>query len=100
MEAATEAVKESDGFVIERVKTLWKNIKDGTSCSISLPKRYCKARQLEFHPGDLVCARVSYSETNLLSSSRPSQNDKVSFQLTLENFGSDDRNGNYNATKQ
>ena len=79
MEAATEAVKESDGFVIERVKTVWKNIKDGTRCSISLPKSYCKDRQLEFHPGDLVCARVPYSDTNLSSSSEPPQNDKVSF---------------------
>ena len=84
MEAATEAVKESDGFVIERVKTVWKNIKDGTRCSISLPKSYCKDRQLEFHPGDLVCARVPYSNTNLSSSSEPLQNDKVSFQLTLQ----------------
>ena len=79
MEAATEAVKESDGFVIERVKTVWKSIKDGTRCSISLPKSYCKDRQLEFHPGDLVCARVPYSDTNLSSSSEPPQNDKVGF---------------------
>ena len=78
MEAATEAVKESDGFVIERVKTVWKSIKDSTRFSISLPKSYCKARQLEFHPGDLVCARVPYSDTNFLSSSEPSQNNKVS----------------------
>ena len=78
MEAATEAVKESDGFVIERVKTVWKNIKDGTRCSISLPKSYCKDRQLEFHPGDLVCARVPYSNTNFLSSRETSQNHKVS----------------------
>ena len=78
MEAATEAVKESDGFVIERVKTVWKSTKDSTRCSISLPKSYCKARQLEFHPGDLVCARVPYSDTNVLSSSEPSQNNKVS----------------------
>ncbi|XP_044184435.1 uncharacterized protein LOC114957638 isoform X2 [Acropora millepora] len=76
MEAATEAVKESDGFVIERVKTVWKNIKDGTRCLISLPKSYCKDRQLEFHPGDLVCARVPYSDTKFLSSSEPSQKNK------------------------
>ena len=78
MEAATEAVKESDGFVIEQVETVWQKIEDGTRCSISLPNSYCKSCQLEFHPGDLVCARVPYSNTNFLSSSEPPQNDKVS----------------------
>ena len=84
MEAAKEAVAESDGFIIERVKTVWTKTADGTSCLISLHKSYCTSRQLEFHPGDMVCARVPYSDTNLSSSSEPPQNDKVSFQLTLQ----------------
>ena len=79
MEAATEAVKESDGFVIERLKTVWKKTEDGISCLVSLPKSYCKSRRLKFYPGDLVCARVPYSDTNLSPSNKPSQNDKVSF---------------------
>ena len=73
MEAATEAVKESDGFVIEQLKTEWKKTADGTRCLVSLTASYCTSCQLEFHPGDLVCARVPYS------SSEPSQNDKVRF---------------------
>ncbi|XP_015762496.1 PREDICTED: helicase with zinc finger domain 2-like [Acropora digitifera] len=76
MEAAKEAVAESDGFIIERVKTVWTKTGDGTSCLISLHKSYCTSRQLEFHPGDMVCARVPYSDTNLSSSSEPPQNDK------------------------
>ena len=82
MEAAIEAVKESDGFVIEQVKTEWKKTKNGTSCLFSFSKSYCENRQLEFYPGDLVCARVPYSNTTLSSSSEPAQNDKVSSRLT------------------
>ena len=82
MEAAVEAVKESDGFVIEQVKTEWKKTKNGTSCLFSFSKSYCENRQLEFYPGDLVCARVPYSNTTLSFSSEPAQNDKVSSRLT------------------
>ena len=84
MEAATEAVKESDGFVIEQLEAKWKNTKDGTRCLFSLPASYCAKNQLEFYPGDLVCARVPYSDTNLSSSSEPSQNVKVSSKPTIE----------------
>ena len=77
IEAATEAVKESDGFVIEQLKTEWKKTEDGTRCLVSLAVSYCASRQLEFHPGDLVCARVPYS------CREPSQNDKVRVSLKL-----------------
>ena len=77
IEAATEAVKESDGFVIEQLKTEWKKTEDGTKCLVSLAVSYCASRQLEFHPGDLVCARVPYSFRE------PSQNDKVRVSLKL-----------------
>ena len=77
IEAATEAVKESDGFVIELLKTEWKKTENSTRCLVSLAVSYCVSRQLEFHPGDLVCARVPYS------SSEPSQNDKVRVSLKL-----------------
>ncbi|XP_068675109.1 3'-5' exoribonuclease HELZ2-like isoform X2 [Montipora foliosa] len=77
MEAATGAVKENDGFVIEQVSIEWKKEKGVLHGTVSLPGSYCRDRQLEFHPGDLVCARVPYSKTDSSSPNEPS-NDKMS----------------------
>ena len=62
MEAATEAVKENDGFTIENLNVTWKRKVDGAKGSFQLPSNYCDSRQLDFHMGDLVCIRTSYSE--------------------------------------
>ena len=64
MEAATEAVKENDGFTIENLKVLWKHKADSTRGEFELPFSYCDSRQLNFHGGDLVCIRMSYCETS------------------------------------
>ena len=76
MEAATGAVKENDGFVIEQVSIKWKKEKGVLHGTVSLPGSYCCDRQLEFHPGDLVCARVPYSKTE--TSAFSEDRDKVS----------------------
>ncbi|XP_068761003.1 3'-5' exoribonuclease HELZ2-like isoform X3 [Montipora capricornis] len=82
MEAATGAVKENDGFVIEQVSIEWKKEKGVLHGTVSLPGFYCRDRQLEFHPGDLVCALVPYSKTETSASSE--DKDKMS-----RNCGSD-----------
>ncbi|XP_068761024.1 3'-5' exoribonuclease HELZ2-like isoform X3 [Montipora capricornis] len=76
MEAATGAVKENDGFVIEQVSIQWKKEKGVLHGTVSLPGSYCRDRQLEFHPGDLVCALVPYSKTETSASSE--DRDKMS----------------------
>ena len=62
MEAATEAVKENDGFTIENLNVLWKHKADSVRGEFELPFSYCDSRQLNFHMGDLICIRMSYCE--------------------------------------
>ena len=65
MEAATEAVKENDGFVIEDLNVIWEQELDDDTVSglFTLPSSYCASRQLNFYLGDLVCVRVPYGDT-------------------------------------
>ena len=58
MEAATEAVKENDGFVIEHLSVEWEKLDENLTGFFTLTLDYCKNRQVEFYPGDLVCVRV------------------------------------------
>ena len=58
MEAATEAVKENDGFVIEHLSVEWEKLDESLTGFFTLTLDYCKKRQVEFYPGDLVCVRV------------------------------------------
>ena len=58
MEAATEAVKENDGFVIEHLSVEWGKEDESLTGFFTLTLDYCKNRQVEFYPGDLVCVRV------------------------------------------
>ncbi|XP_078348623.1 3'-5' exoribonuclease HELZ2-like isoform X2 [Oculina patagonica] len=69
MEAAMEAVHENDGFVIEELNVKWerKLEEDTVSGSFSLPSRYCGRRELSFYLGDLVCIRVPYCDTIMVS---------------------------------
>lgn len=79
MEAATEAVKENDGFIIEQINVVWEQ-ENGIVCGlISLPWNYCSSRQLEFYPGDLACVRVPYSNTDSPSCRGTSDQAKVSY---------------------
>ena len=64
MEAATEAVKENDGFTIENLNVVWKHKADSARGEFKLPFSYCQSRQLNFYEGDLVCIRMSYSKTS------------------------------------
>ena len=58
MEAATKAVKENDGFVIEHLSVEWGKEDESLTGFFTLTLDYCKNRQVEFYPGDLVCVRV------------------------------------------
>ena len=64
MEAATEAVKENDGFVIEKLNVAWEHEDDNVSGLFTLPSSYCASRQLDFYLGDLACVRVPYCDTD------------------------------------
>ena len=63
MEAATEAVKENDGFIIEHLNVNWEQEDGSVSGLLALPSVYCTSRQLDFYLGDLVCIRVPYPNT-------------------------------------
>lgn len=78
MEAATEAVKENDGFIIEQLNVVWEEEDGNVSGLISLPSSYCSSRQLDFYPGDLVCVRVPYPNMDSQSSIEKSLQEKVS----------------------
>ena len=59
MEAATNAVEESDEFIIHHLKIEWKkNISGSLEGSFSLQNEYRSSHQIEFHAGDFVCVRV------------------------------------------
>ena len=64
MEAATEAVAESDTFTIVRLGVQWEKPETGSKTVglVTLPLDYCNSRQLEFHPGDFICIRVRYED--------------------------------------
>ena len=63
MEAATEAVNESDEFTIHHLKVEWTKKSSGhAECSFSIVKEYCTSRQIDFFPGDFVCVRVKEDE--------------------------------------
>ncbi|XP_022797854.1 uncharacterized protein LOC111336086, partial [Stylophora pistillata] len=64
MEAATQAVRENDGFTIENLNVAWKRKAENARGVFKLPLSYCDSRQLDFHNGDLVCIRMSYCETS------------------------------------
>ena len=79
MEAATGAVKENDGFIIEQINVVWEQ-ENGSVCGlISLPWTYCSSRQLEFYPGDLACVRVPYPNTDSPPFRGTSEQPKVSY---------------------
>ena len=79
MEAATEAVKENDGFIIEDLNVTWKNEleDDNVSGLFTLPWSYCDSRQLTFFSGDLACIRVPYCDTDTVSVDETSDERKV-----------------------
>ena len=83
MEAATEAVKENDGFIIEDLKVKWKYKRedDNTSGLFTLPWSYCDSRQLTFFSGDLACIRVPYCDEETVSGDETSNERKVSISL-------------------
>ena len=64
MEAATEAVKENDGFIIEHLNLKWEQTDGSVTGMFSLPSTYCTGRQLDFYLGDLACIRVPYCDTD------------------------------------
>lgn len=83
MEAATEAVKENDGFIIEDLNVTWKNEleDDNISGLFTLPWNYCDSRQLTFFSGDLACIRVPYCDRDSVSGDETSNERKVSIGL-------------------
>ena len=80
MEAATEAIKENDGFIIEDLKVTWKYKPkdDNISGLFTLPWSYCDSRQLTFFSGDLACIRVPYCHKDTVSGDETSNERKVS----------------------
>ena len=83
MEAATEAVKENDGFIIEDLNVTWKYEleDDNVSGLFTLPWGYCDSRQLTFFSGDLACIRVPYCDSGTGSGDETSNKRKVSISL-------------------
>ena len=73
MEAATEAVRENDGFVIEELNVVWEQEDGSVSGVVTLPSIYCNSRQLEFYLGDLACIRVAYPNADSTSGETSSQ---------------------------
>ena len=78
MEAATEAVKENDSFVIEHLSVEWEKEDESLTGFFSLTLVYCKNRQVEFHPGDLVCVRVPCLSTEVSSFEKQDQQQVIS----------------------
>ena len=78
MEAATEAVKENDGFVIEHLTLEWEKEDESLTGFFSLTLVYCKNRQVEFYPGDLVCVRVPCLSTESSSFETQDQQQVIS----------------------
>ena len=80
MEAATEAVKENDGFIIEDLNVVWKyKLKDDdVRGSFTLPSSYCDSRQLTFFSGDLACIRLPYCDNDTVSDDETSNERMVS----------------------
>ena len=78
MEAATEAVKENDGFVIEHLSVEWEQEDESLTGFFTLKSIYCTERQVEFYPGDLVCVRVPYPRTKSPSGEKQDQQQVIS----------------------
>ena len=78
MEAATEAVKENDGFVIEHLSVEWGKEDESLTGFFTLTLDYCKNRQVEFYPGDLVCVRVPCSPKECSSFEKQGQQQVIS----------------------
>lgn len=85
MEAATEAVKENDGFIIEDLNVTWKyqDEDDNLSGLFTLPSSYCGSRQLNFFSGDLACIRVPCCDSNTVSGDETSDQEKVIIMLLI-----------------
>ena len=84
MEAATEAVKENDEFIIEDLNVTWKNdLEDDNIISglFTLPWSYCDSRQLTFFSGDFACLRVPYCDRDTVSGDETSNERKVRISL-------------------
>ena len=86
MEAATEAVKENDGFVIEHLSVQWKQENESLTGFFSLTSIYCKNRRVEFYPGDLVCVRVPCPRTKSPSGEKEDQQQVISVYPLLSLF--------------
>ena len=70
MEAATEAVKDNEGFAIHHLEVKWKDIREEEEeASFVLSNSYCTSRYLEFYPGDFVCVRVKRKEYTMKETS-------------------------------
>ena len=80
MEAATEAVKENDGFVIEHLSVEWEKEDESLTGFFTLTLVYCKNRQVEFFPGDLVCVRVPCPPKECSSFEKQGQRQVISIQ--------------------
>ena len=80
MEAATEAVKENDAFIIEDLNVTWKYELEDNNVSglFTLPWSYCDSRQLTFFSGDLACIRVPYCDRDTISGDETSNERNVS----------------------
>lgn len=79
MEAATEAVKENDAFIIEDLNVVWKHELKGNNVrgTFTLLSSYCDNRQLTFFSGDLACIRVPYCDSDTVSGDETSNERKV-----------------------
>lgn len=79
MEAATEAVKENDAFIIEDLNVVWKHELKGNNVrgTFTLLSSYCDSRQLTFFSGDLACIRVPYCDSDTVSGDETSNERKV-----------------------
>ena len=86
MEAATEAVKENDGFVIEHLSVEWEKENESLTGFFTLTLVYCKNRQVEFFPGDLVCVRVPCPPKECSSFEKQGQRQVISIQVLSFSF--------------
>ena len=86
MEAATEAVKENDGFVIEHLSVEWEKLDESLTGFFTLTLDYCKKRQVEFYPGDLVCVRVPCPPKECSSFEKQGQRQVISIQVLSFSF--------------
>ena len=86
MEAATEAVRENDGFVIEELNVVWEQDDGSVNGVVTLPSIYCTSRQLEFHLGDLACIRVPYPKTDSTCDETSDKEKVISDGLLYRNY--------------